>query len=229
MQLLFDERFKTPRPLLGAVISAATHVALIAIVAIGGRRYASDIADVMQQTVRFLVPADRISRPVETQLKYAGSPGNDAKSGLRPSEHITRTTSSTAFAQPQAASQGDDARTSLAVAEPTAEENAYSVLDVDSAAVRDPASAAPSYPETLMAQNVEGSATMRFVVDTTGYVDMATVKEIRTTHPLFAKAVRDVMPRMRFRPALAGNRAVRQLAEQEFKFLLQRAVAKKPQ
>ena len=228
MQLLFDERLKTPRPLLGAMISAATHIALIAIVAIGGRRYASEIADVVQQTVRFLVPADRISHAEEPQLKYVGSPGSDAQSGRLLPERSTHTASRAPSAQPQAASAGDAASTSLAVAEPTAEENAYSVLDVDSAAVRDPASAAPSYPESLMERNVEGSATVRFVVDTTGYVDMATVKEIRATHPLFANAVRDAMPRMRFRPALAGNRAVRQLAEQEFKFLLKPPAPKKP-
>jgi TonB family protein len=233
MHLLLDDRLKGPRPVLGAVGSAAAHVALFVAVILGGRRVADEIVDVMQQTVRYLVPADRIARPTETKLEFAASPGAGASSGLKVDPRGT--VNSSAFTRPAAGSAGAAEHTQLAVPQPTAAENAYSILDVDSAAVRDPASAAPAYPPSLIEKHVEGSAVIRFVVDSTGFVDLSTVQVIRATNPLFAKAVTDVLPEMRFRPAMAGNRPVRQLAELPFIFKLQRAAdvppapaAKKP-
>ena len=56
------------------------------------------------------------------------------------------------------------------------------------------------------------------MVDSTGRVEMNTVQVIDATHNDFATAVKDAMPRMRFRPARIGTTAVRQLSEQLFKF-----------
>jgi TonB family protein len=97
-------------------------------------------------------------------------------------------------------------------------DNALSVIEVDSAVVRDPSSAAPEYPLHLQAQGIEGSAFVRFVVDTTGLVDTVTYRVVRATHPDFAVAVRHALAGMRFRPAIRGGVVVRQLAEQTFTF-----------
>ena len=102
---------------------------------------------------------------------------------------------------------------------------AFSIVDVDSAAERDPMSAAPTYPKDLLTKSVEGHATLRFVVDSTGLIDLSTIKLIEASHPLFVKAVEEAMPRMRFRPAMMGHDAVRQLAEQLFKFEIKKPVA----
>lgn len=101
---------------------------------------------------------------------------------------------------------------------PEVGDNALSIIEVDSAVVRDPTSAAPEYPLHLQAQGVEGSAYVRFVVDTTGLVDTITYRVVRATHPDFAVAVRRTLNGMRFRPAIRGGVAVRQLAEQTFTF-----------
>ena len=51
--------------------------------------------------------------------------------------------------------------------------DAFMDIEVDSAAERHPDSAAPTYPPELMKQGIEGYASVRFVVDTTGRVDPA--------------------------------------------------------
>jgi TonB family protein len=94
----------------------------------------------------------------------------------------------------------------------------FSVSDVDQAAARDSASAAPQYPQSLLRQGVEGATVVQFVVDATGEVDLASFKEVDATHALFTLAVYAALPRMKYRPATIGGRPVRQLVEQEFKF-----------
>jgi periplasmic protein TonB len=83
-----------------------------------------------------------------------------------------------------------------------------------------PNSASPAYPDILRQAGVEGEALVSFVVDTSGRVDQATFKVIRTTHELFASAVKNVLPRMRFIPAELGDRKVRQLVQQPFSFAI---------
>jgi TonB family protein len=97
-------------------------------------------------------------------------------------------------------------------------DNALSVLEVDSAVVRDPLSAAPEYPRQLLAGGIEGLAQVRFVVDTTGVVDTITYRVVRATQPDFAVAVRMALTGMHFRPAIQGGQRVRQLVEQTFNF-----------
>jgi len=98
---------------------------------------------------------------------------------------------------------------------------AFALLDVDSAAVRDPRSAAPTYPKDMEERGVEGIVRARFVIDSTGLIDPSTIKVLETTNESFARSVRAAMPEMRFRPAMMGTKAVRQLAEQEFAFHVQ--------
>jgi periplasmic protein TonB len=83
-----------------------------------------------------------------------------------------------------------------------------------------PNSAAPAYPDILRQAGVEGEALVSFVVDTTGRVDLGSFKVIRATHDLFATAVKNALPRMRFLPAELGDRKVRQLVQQPFSFAI---------
>jgi len=78
----------------------------------------------------------------------------------------------------------------------------------------------PRYPTMLRERGVEGSATLRFVVDTTGRVEPASVAVVASTHELFAAAARAALPSLRFTPAQAGGRRVRQLVELPFSFEL---------
>ena len=108
----------------------------------------------------------------------------------------------------------------MAVAEVHAPDppKAFSELEVDSAAVRDPDSAGPVYPLTLLALKVEGATVVQFVVDSTGKVDVVSLVILESTHPEFTQAVRDALPHMKYQPAHLGKRAVAQLVEQRFGF-----------
>ena len=58
----------------------------------------------------------------------------------------------------------------------------------------------------------------RYVVDTTGFADAASLEILKATHPGFVQAVRDALPYMRFSAAKIGPQKVRQLVEQPFTF-----------
>jgi protein TonB len=81
---------------------------------------------------------------------------------------------------------------------------------------------APAYPASLRSAQVEGSVLARFVVDTTGRVEVASINFPEATHALFADAVRQSLLRSRYLPAVLDDHAVRQLVEQRFAFTLTR-------
>lgn len=93
-------------------------------------------------------------------------------------------------------------------------------FQVDKPVMQAPNSAAPVYPDMLRQAGVEGEALVSFVVDTLGRIEISTFKVIRASHDLFATAVRNALPRMRFIPAEAGNGKVRQLVQQPFSFAI---------
>jgi periplasmic protein TonB len=89
---------------------------------------------------------------------------------------------------------------------------------VDKPILAIPGTAAPRYPSMLQSAGVEGDVRAQFVVDTLGRVEQGSIRVLDTTHDLFASSVRDALSRARFKPAEAGGRKVRQLAEQVFTF-----------
>lgn len=103
-------------------------------------------------------------------------------------------------------------------------DSVFTEIQVDSAVVRSQLSAAPAYPLDLLAKHVEGVVVVRYVVDTTGFADTVSFTVVRTTDPGFVRAVRDVLPFMRFSPAKIGTKKVRQLVEQPFTFKISPSV-----
>jgi len=83
-------------------------------------------------------------------------------------------------------------------------------------------SATPRYPEALRQAGVDGRVLVRFVVDTIGKVDMSSVQVLESTHDLFARAVRDALPALRFKPAETGGHHVRAMAEMPFEFQIRK-------
>lgn len=83
-----------------------------------------------------------------------------------------------------------------------------------------PNSPGPVYPDILRQAGIEGGALVSFVVDSTGRVDLSTFRVIRTTHELFATAVKHALPRMRFLPAELGEKRVSQLVQQPYSFAI---------
>ena len=97
---------------------------------------------------------------------------------------------------------------------------AYLESELDMPAERDPQSAAPVYPEVLRANGIEGHVVAQYVIDTTGYADATSFRVMDTSHPLFTSAVREALPGMHFRPAELSGKRVRQIVQQEFKFVI---------
>ena len=91
-------------------------------------------------------------------------------------------------------------------------------FQVEKPVVPAPNSPSPRYPDILRSAGVEGEVMAQFVVDTTGRVEMSTFKVLRTSHDLFAAAVRQALPNMRFIAAEVGGRKVKQLVQQPYVF-----------
>lgn len=196
----------------GVVISMLVHAGLLAsIMLVSAHLDSLPPKEPGPASAQFLYPLlRRMPKPVQEQVTYVGMDG--------------------VFLTPAPAGKPSPAPPADAVPPPTlvtAEEvpvpeteRAFSEIEVDSAAVRDPESAGPTYPAKLLAERVEGATRVQFVVDSTGHVDLATIVILDSTHPEFTEAVKEVLPRMKYQPARIGKRPVAQLVEQRFGFRL---------
>ncbi|MBI1810018.1 MAG: TonB family protein [Gemmatimonadetes bacterium] len=93
-------------------------------------------------------------------------------------------------------------------------------FQVEKPVMQAPGSAQPRYPDILKSAGVEGEVLAQFVVDTTGRAEVNTFKVLKTSHELFASAVKNALPNMKFLPAEVGGRKVKQLVQQPFVFAI---------
>jgi len=98
------------------------------------------------------------------------------------------------------------------------ENQTYFEYQVEKPVMAVPGSPTPRYPDILKSAGVEGEVVVAFVVDTTGRADIGSLKILKSTHELFAAAVRTALPQMRFLPAEVGGKKVKQLVQQPFAF-----------
>jgi TonB family protein len=98
-------------------------------------------------------------------------------------------------------------------------------FQVEKVAELAPGNAAPRYPDMLRSANIEGEVLAQFVVDTTGHVDMSSLKVLKTTHDLFTNSVKQSLPTIKFSPALVGGRKVKQVVQMTFPFTLSRGAS----
>ena len=80
--------------------------------------------------------------------------------------------------------------------------------------------ASPEYPPALRSSGIEGHVTAQFIVNERGRFEESSLEILSSTNALFVESIRRALPRMRFRPAKIGDRAVPQLVRQEFSFVL---------
>jgi TonB family protein len=104
------------------------------------------------------------------------------------------------------------------VVQPGAPDGAYFEFQVERPAAQSGSNPPPTYPPMLRSANVEGQVLVQFAVDTLGRADMATFYLLKSTHDLFTTAVKDVLPRYKFRPAQLGGRKVKQVVQMPFDF-----------
>ena len=158
---------------------------------------------------RFLYPLMRKSpQPVRERISYVGIGGPVVESAP-----ATKKQGEVTGASPEQPA---------AIEPPVSVESepveAFTELEVDVVAERDPNSEGPSYPQDLLDRKIEGEARVRFVIDSTGRADSTTFAVLEANQAGFAEAVRLALPRMKFRPAHIGPKAVAQSVEQTFMF-----------
>jgi hypothetical protein len=209
-----------------AVVSLVAHAAIIAAAVTGTQKAPGVPEDSIANRVYFIPPPDRSARQEATRetLRYFEIAPEGTGAGLGAAKLDVKQ-EFTPLDESPPGDQGTELQTSQAVPEVVGTDTVLSVLEVDSAAVRDPNSAAPAYPVAMLKQNVQGSVFTQYVVDTTGVADTSSLKILSATHNDFALSVRAALPHMRFTPARLGSRKVRQLVEQEFTFRIQQPVA----
>lgn len=223
MHLLLLDVQKRERSVTATVVSVTLHGAVVIMVLLNGDRVVNSVRGLIEETVQYLYPAPRdIGRLRPGERVEATGAGRRAVGTALPSAGIGTAMGETSTRRPQNGIEWAPIHLDGESVEPGLGDNAYSVVDVDSTAVIEPTSAAPSYPSILLLRKVEGGASLRFVVDSTGLIDMATVQVIAATHALFAQAVIEAMPKMKYRPARFGSRPVRVMVEQTFSFKIER-------
>lgn len=167
-------------------------------------------------SIRYLLPPDQVKQPLGEHVQFipigvgtsGWQAGLDPSSTLAPVAGDRAPQKATVKPEPQAEGNGALATT------------LFTEDQVDSAATRDPNSAGPAYPDELREQGVQGEVVVEFAVDTTGHADPGSFEVVQASHPLFAQAVRDALPRMLFTPAVAHGQRVRQLVRLPMKFRL---------
>jgi len=222
MQLLLAERLHAPRALTATLVSAGVHASVVVLLVLSGRQVVNRVRDLIEETVQYLYPVPRDIGPLRPGLASESTVSRPRAIGSltpRVADHAGGAGRSAGAVRAGVSFTQDPS--GAETMEPGIGDNAYSVVEVDAEAAVDPASAAPEYPQAMALRGVEGSAVFRFVVDSTGFIDMATVQVTSATHKLFAQAVLDAMPKMRYRPASIGDRAVRLLVQQAFWFKIQ--------
>lgn len=220
----------TPEPVgVGATVSIMTHAGLVLMLALGTGQAAVQVDEVQESiietAIRYLLPPDQRQAPSdEARSQWATQRAGPAPTAIVAEPVLPKNTGSDAA--------GDvDGSAPLSLAESAKAQDAFTLIDVDTVAARDPESAAPAYPARLQEQSIEGMTLVRFVVDSTGRADPESFQVIQSSHALFSASVRDALPRMKFAPARIGALKVRQLVEQPFVFRIVRqatAAAKKP-
>ncbi|HEV8362381.1 MAG TPA: TonB family protein, partial [Gemmatimonadaceae bacterium] len=97
-------------------------------------------------------------------------------------------------------------------------DDVMTAMTVDQPVELIPGQRPPRYPPMLERAGIAGDVVAQFVVDTAGRVERASVDIQQATHVEFARAVQDRLAALRFVPARARGRAVRQRVEQRFHF-----------
>ena len=199
-------------------VSVAAQVALVCVVAVQMSRVTLEPEQPLSDRPTFLAPLIQAQpRPVQEQLTYTALGG---ASTPEPLPTVGDNPAAAAVVKDLAVEEKVGGGDNQVASEARAAEElpVFSEIEVDSAASRDPESEGPVYPPTLMAKGIEGSVLATFVVDTSGRPDVGTYLALEATHPLFGTAVRDALPRMKFRPAKRGSVPVRQQVELRFSF-----------
>jgi len=213
-------RFWYPRPKFWpAALSVVAHAVLVAAIVwtVGN---VLDHPTTSGQAV-FFIPPPQSPAPEATRggardaipmasLTYFSGPGV-GDGGTGQAERTVRHMGQSGGTDPKTTGNAPDSAS-------TAGDNVYTSYEVDNVVQVSLGSAVPEYPPDLLARGVQGTVTVRFVVDTSGTADVGSIDVVNSSDPQFSASVRAALPRMRFSPARLNGQRVRQMVEQPFRF-----------
>ena len=199
--------------------SVVVHAVLIGAAVSGTGARARAVEEAIAQRIYFLPPPDRrpTAENLVEHLQYLDVGAMTPVTADRPDGLVPAPAGKQKIQKPG----GNEGTETVSQAQSTtaeAPDSVYSILDVEESAARTSGSAAPVYPPELMKEGKEGGVFIRFVVDTTGRADPASVEVVRSSHILFSQSVQQAVPLMLFTPAMVGGHRVRQAVEQNFEF-----------
>jgi len=203
-----------------AMLSVATHAAFVGVVALGHGPGQLTVSEPDEPTIYYLPPPDRVPsrHSIAERITYV-EVGSGAAAGSTESPDGQRTRGlGHEEAATRGGAQGADATTQVAAGPVTFDDSVYSVLAAQESAVRVEGSAAPVYPLDMLSQGLEGFVQARYIIDTTGRADSASLEVLVASNVAFEASVRAALPGMRFIAAQVQGRKVRQLVQQEFDF-----------
>jgi TonB family protein len=160
-----------------------------------------------------------VSNGVWGDVEYLGSDAPTVLAAIRGDSSALADTAHVKFtvsrAYPRPQCRGKD---SLAVLPGDPQDSLCSKRHVEKQARQKGGSTHPVYPAELQRTGISGAATLAFVIDTTGRVDLASIQLVSSTNPRFAVACRRALSGMEFLPAQVDGRKVRELVQLPFEF-----------
>ncbi|HEY2064869.1 MAG TPA: TonB family protein [Gemmatimonadaceae bacterium] len=204
-----------------AMLSVAAHVVLLGAAVYGSGPRPDRPGEEPSARVFYMPPPDRIPR-TESNREHLQFIDVGARAVAVPATSTTGTPTGTPRPEPEirGGALGLDTKSAAAQSPVESVDSVYSMLSLEESAVRSEGSAAPVYPREMLEKGVEGAVLTRYVIDTTGRADSASLQVLSTTSAAFTQAVREALPGMRFSPAVVQGHKVRQLVEQNFEFRL---------
>lgn len=229
---LIETEARVPRRAMGMAVSFMAHTALVALaVATTAAKHVSATKPLLIAVRPIMAPPPRPNK--DAGLSAARRPETNVATPLMPAIQVPMITPTDipAIDFSPAATAVDFLSSTSRVGNPCADQcpqlngrgsdSTSAVWAVNEAMMqlREPA-IPPKYPDALRRAGIDGTVVVKFVVDTLGRVDPATIEVLSSTHSQFTAAVRATIDRLRFYPATAAGRRVRAAAVMPFQFTL---------
>ncbi len=228
LETLLESRAHSQRSAGGAIASVAAHTAIIAAAVYATAQARVPTRDSPATVARFFFAPIPTPRPLPRSGSFSTSSGgrhspvfvvpNVAVDVALPSIDMSNLVSAPGDFRSNAVvgdSRGDSGSAPLGSVALRADQVAKQAALVAG-------SASPRYPELLRSSGIGGQVVALFVVNEQGRAEESSIRFLRSDNQLFEEAVRDALPRMRFIPAEAGGKKVRQLVQMPFVFTLAR-------
>jgi hypothetical protein len=226
MRLWREEHARPDERAAGTLTSIAVHAALITLAVVATNPpdgFVQSLYSLANKVVYIAPPSQTPgSEGSKAQFKFVDAAPVGEGSGFARGPIGAEQVKQVGILSPQPGDMGTELTNTIESRQFASYDTVFTIAEVDSAVSVDPASAAPVYPPALLKLGVEGSVMVRYVVDSLGHADPATLQIVRASRIEFAVAVREALPLMRFTPAKMGPKAVPQLVEQPFNFRIQK-------